>query len=395
MSDTYTEVSHTSWFSRIAGALVGMLFGIVLFIVAFPLLFWNEGRAVDRIKALDEGASSVVTISADQVLAENQNKLVHLSAKTATEEVLADQVFGVSSNAIKFKRDVKIYQWKEESSTKKRKKLGGGEETVTEYTYSKTWDDELINSNQFKKTDYKNPSSVPYNKTRQQANDVSMGAFKLPQSLISKINNYQQIEITDAANLKLGSDIKASVYQGGYYLGNNPDAPEVGDLIVTFSHALPSKVSVVAEQLNDTFQEYSTSSGGSLLLLQNGEVSAQAMFEKAKADNTILTWLIRAGGFLLMFAGLSMLLRPISVLADVVPLFGNIAEAGIAVVAFLIALLLSVITIAIAWIIFRPIIGGALLVTSTAVVWVLVKKIKAAKKASQNADPNGLPELAG
>lgn len=96
-----------------------------------------------------------------------------------------------------------------------------------------------------------------------------------------------------------------------------------------------------------------------------------------------------------MFAGLSMLLRPISVLADVVPLFGNIAEAGIAVVAFLIALLLSVITIAIAWIIFRPIIGGALLVTSTAVVWVLVKKIKAAKKASQNADPNGLPELAG
>ena len=40
-----TEVSVESWGSRLGGAFKGILVGIILFILAFPLLFWNEGRA--------------------------------------------------------------------------------------------------------------------------------------------------------------------------------------------------------------------------------------------------------------------------------------------------------------------------------------------------------------
>ena len=44
--DRFTEVTQQSWFSRITGAVKGILVGLVLFVVSFPLLFWNEGRAV-------------------------------------------------------------------------------------------------------------------------------------------------------------------------------------------------------------------------------------------------------------------------------------------------------------------------------------------------------------
>ena len=52
MSDEVTEVSYQSWFSRIGGALSGMFVGLFLFVVAFPILFMNEGRALHRAQDL-------------------------------------------------------------------------------------------------------------------------------------------------------------------------------------------------------------------------------------------------------------------------------------------------------------------------------------------------------
>lgn len=39
----YTETTTQSWGSRLGDSLKGIIVGIILFIVSFPLLFWNEG----------------------------------------------------------------------------------------------------------------------------------------------------------------------------------------------------------------------------------------------------------------------------------------------------------------------------------------------------------------
>ena len=52
----------------------------------------------------------------------NDGKLVHLSGKSVTVDVLKDGKFGVSANAIKLKRAVEMYQWKEKTSSKTKKK---------------------------------------------------------------------------------------------------------------------------------------------------------------------------------------------------------------------------------------------------------------------------------
>ena len=67
-----TEVSQVSWFSRLGGAFKGILFGIILFLLAIPLLFWNEGRAVKRARALTKGAAAVVSVQPDAVQPENE-----------------------------------------------------------------------------------------------------------------------------------------------------------------------------------------------------------------------------------------------------------------------------------------------------------------------------------
>ena len=50
--DSFSEITSESWFGRLASAIKGVLIGIVLFVIAFPLLWWNEGRAVRTAKGL-------------------------------------------------------------------------------------------------------------------------------------------------------------------------------------------------------------------------------------------------------------------------------------------------------------------------------------------------------
>ena len=44
--DSYSESSSQSWFERLGNAFKGILVGLVMIVVAFVVLFWNEGRAV-------------------------------------------------------------------------------------------------------------------------------------------------------------------------------------------------------------------------------------------------------------------------------------------------------------------------------------------------------------
>jgi hypothetical protein len=57
-----------------------------------------------------------------------------------------------------------------------------------------------------------------------------------------------------------------------------------------------------------------------------------------------------------------MVFAPISRILDVLPMLGTIGSWGIGVVTGLISLLLSLTTIGIAWVFYRPLLGGAILV---------------------------------
>jgi hypothetical protein len=360
MVDEFTEVTHQGWLSRIGSSIKGVLFGLLFFIVAFPLLWWNEGRAVTTAKSLKEGAAAVVSVSAEQALNANDGKLVHLTGSATTGESLRDAQFGVSANAIKLKRTVEMYQWEEESRTEEKRKTGGGVDKVTTYSYEKVWAEGVIDSSSFKKPEgHANPASMPYSSSQQTASQVTVGGFVLSDGLVGQINAWQALPVSELpaeapANMKVNND--------RFYVGENPASPVIGDLRISFEIVPETTVSVVARQQSGALVAYQTKAGRQLEMLELGMHAADAMFQAAMSRNTMLTWIVRAGGFLLMFIGLAAIFKPFAVVADVVPIVGTILRTGIGFFAFIVALPLTLITIAAAWLVYRPLLGGGLLI---------------------------------
>jgi hypothetical protein len=274
-----------------------------------------------------------------------------------------------------------MFQWEEKSQTETKKKLGGGEETVTHYTYQKIWSDKAIDSSDFnKKQGYANPKMV-LEAEEWSADPVMLGAFKLSTGLVGQIDNYTELPTSDAVEEREElAGKKLHKEPSYYYLGEKPSSPVVGDLRVTHEVALPGAVSVIARQTAGSFEPFIAKAGGTIEMLETGTVSSEAMFASAHAANKLFTWLLRLLGFILMLIGFSLLFRPLSVLADVVPFIGNIVGAGTGFVAFLLSLPLSLLVISVAWIFYRPLIGIPLVIAAIAGFVFLIRTLMAQKK---------------
>lgn len=119
-----------------------------------------------------------------------------------------------------------------------------------------------------------------------------------------------------------------------------------------------------------------------IFLIEDGIVDAQAMFRTAHQSNTFMTWLFRLAGFIAMLVGLNMILRPLSVLVSILPFLSRVVSAGTGLISFLAAAILSIVTIAFAWLAYRPLIGVPLLVVAGALAVGLRRKLKAGKEPS-------------
>jgi hypothetical protein len=359
----YVEVEHTSWGNRIGNSIGGIFFGILLVIIGIGLIWYNEGRSVKRSKDLKEGKGQTVSLETiDSVDDALDGKLVHATGKAVTSETLKDPIFGIEAKAITLNRVVEMYQYEEKKRTEETKKVGGGTTKETTYSYHETWDSKRIDSSKFKSPEAPQNPQMKVKGQTMKAKQVTFGAFTLPPNLVSKIEGGKTISPNEQA-LQAAMKIRDNAKLDGdhIYLGDDPRSATVGDLRISFQMTPENTVSLLGEQKGSTFREFKTSNGGTIFALRMGELTSDEMYNKEKQDNFFLTWGLRVGGFLLILFGFNLILGPLSVLADVIPLIGNIVGGVTFVVSLVIATGLSSLVAAIAWVFYRPIVGLPLL----------------------------------
>lgn len=360
MSDPVTITTHTSWFSRLGSAFRGVLTGIVITLAALGVLFWNEGRTVDGIRLNKEGSAAVVPVSASRVDPANEGRLIHLTAPAQAEGIRQDSALGISSDALVLARKVEYYQWHESRKQETRTKLGGGEESVTTYSYDRQWSGMAQDSSGFQQAaGHQNPAPTLKN-AEFRAERGRVGAFAIDDKVLNSLTADQPLSLlpqqVEAAAKALSRQVLPA--EGGLYIGENPAEPQIGDMRISYvTVPQATTLSIVAAQTLGTLQPYPTKSGAPILMVRTGTASADQMFAQAKATNKTMAWVFRGIGFVMVITGLKMLLGPLGVIGDVVPLIGSIIRMGTGFIATVVGLALGTITISVAWLFYRPILS--------------------------------------
>uniref|UniRef100_A0A665T278 Transmembrane protein 43 n=1 Tax=Echeneis naucrates TaxID=173247 RepID=A0A665T278_ECHNA len=361
--------SNPGFLERLSETAGGTVVGVGLFFLSIYVLFTNEGRALQTASSLDEGLSQVVSLVPYVSLdLQNNNRLVHLSAQLHTAQPLHDPNYRVVVKAVKLKRQVEMYQWVEYQESKDYQE-NGETKTETTYSYNTEWKSELVNSRNFdKEIGHQNPSAMAVESVTVVAPEVKVGPFILSKGLVAQINNFQTLSLKDFSALNI--DPFLSIDDDYFYHTQFPRKPEVGDVRVRFSYAGLSDdtshlgpaetVSIVAMQKGEQLMPFKTKSGDTLEILYLEELSAEEVFKREHQYNSMKTWGLRAAGWALMFLSIQLTMRIIYTLVDWVPVLRELVGVGLKIFALCVSCSLSLLTIGVGWLFYRPLVAVAL-----------------------------------
>lgn len=439
MNDVFRSVSHRSLGDNLLESIKGFLIGLVLFFAAFPVLWWNEG-CVDPASI----AKTAVVVKADGSGNEGEGKLVAVTDKLAVTERVGDPGMLAPGAYVELRRDVSMYAWIEKKETQTKKRLGGGSDVITTYTYQRDWTSSPADSESFNHPEgHENPrldvrsavfhpalaevggfSFAPAEAKLPPATsiDVTAEMVKLPappppiapapsakalpgkkpvpvKAPPPKKPDPKKAAPADAdADTDAAADTDADADTDAAAKSNlpfrfiapalfrgagTPERPVVGDVKVSYQAVTPGKLTTL----------YGTRQGKSVIpfvfegsdkLFRVVEGTHQEAMATLHNEHVTRTWAIRGLGFFMIWVGLALVIGPFNAVLDIVPFIGQAGRFVTGIVMFPIAALLAGTTIVISAIAHSTIllVGTLVVLVGGMVAFVVARRSAAQKKLS-------------
>ena len=364
-SEQYTEKQTIDWGNRINNSLKGIITGVLCFFFSFLILTWNEGHA-----DLAQIAKNTVQISSNYPNKAHLGKLVSTTGIITSNKLLGDNLLLRPGKYIAVARAVEMYSWVETQSTETKTNLGGSQTQRKTFTYTKEWiDSEWIlnrpnsstNSSSFRYPEkHRNPEKLIKN-AAYKVSSAKVGIYNLDMASIKLPSPNSVYEAFDS-NVMVSNEGVATpnpiiptrniiVLQrakpAGNYLYKGAGTltrPRLGDLRIRYA-ALNANTNVTVMGKLDSSSNISTythSNNHRLFRIFPG-TKEQAVSRLNRED--VFTWILRLCGFILMWLGLQLIIEPISVVLDFVPILGSLSRGITSYSTFLISLILTIVTI--------------------------------------------------
>ncbi len=342
MPDSFSTTSTVSYGGRIINSIKGVVIGLLLFVVSFGVLYWNEGRVDLANIAKTAVEVNSAAVSSDATLT---GKLVSTTGSVDSSQNIGDSLFLNPDKFIAAERKVEMYAWVEKTQTQSSSNTGGSKTTTTTYTYSQNWVESPKLTSDFKHPEgHENPVKS-LNDSTTEVTTASIGAYSFdPQSVglpgLSPLAlNAHDVTVKNGATLASDNYLFIKNSATGTF-----EAPQLGDLRVSYLVLRPGFNGTIFGQLNGVkIDPYVDQAGNNLYRLFVG--SRNQALATLQTEFLTMLWLLRAVGFLLMWFGLLAFFGPVSVVMDFLPVFGTISRSLIGTVTFLAALVLTVTTI--------------------------------------------------
>mmetsp|Transcript_32506 Transcript_32506/g.62732 ORF Transcript_32506/g.62732 Transcript_32506/m.62732 type:complete len:348 (-) Transcript_32506:34-1077(-) len=335
--------------------------------MSFLILWFNEANYVAAQKALgNAGKKAKYVDSASPVEAEKDDELIWLRGRTAGEgPTLTDKHFRVTApeDALKLKRVVEMYQWKETKHIDKREIPMGNNQTRVEkterFSYSKVWSSSVIRSDNFKDRTHRNPPEIKVGSGEVISKpNLRVGSYKLGPGFAKRITPT--------------SEISRKYFQ--YYGDPYPTTPadfKIGDTRVTHTIARAKEVTILARQgAGGELSEWvDKSTGRSVYAFQHGRKSLDEILASQLSTEGWLCVFLRLLGFVLMWMGISMTWEPLVAIVSPIPILAPLIDFARNVGTGLAAAVLSTMTIMVAWLYYRPLVAVTVIAACSAMIY--------------------------
>lgn len=339
MPDQFTTTTTTGYGQRIIGSFFGILFGILLFFGSFVLLYWNEGR----IDVSSIARTQTVAVSPSSVDTSANGKGVSVTGEIASNEILGDNLFLKPANYISIQRMVEMYSWVENVENKSTTNPGGSQTTQTTYTYVKNWQENPPDSSTFSHPEGHINPSKPYSSDSFYVSSANIGAYGISPASMYPPTSDIQLTIQDTL-LPSNGKIDSNYIFIPVTASSSLSSPYIGDIRIKYTVLKPgTSVTAFGKLDQSNIVPYYFNQNNSLYRLTMG--TRDEGIAQMHSEYSMSLWLFRLLGFIMMFMGLNLIFGPISVLLDILPIFGEISRGLISLIIFLVAIVLTIVTI--------------------------------------------------
>ena len=381
----YRRNPFASPFASVLLTPLSMAFGGICCAMAFAILSLNELATAVRGDALSRGPRHTVTVPAHRVDPAREGALVHVTGSAVAAGEVVDPDVGVAAPGVRLFRTVEMYQWMERKITSRRK--------VTGYEYTTRWSQSWHDSTDLIGPNAPRNPAMPLLTEQWLADEVTVGAFRLNPGQVERIGDRVLLSLAgqpDTRKVAVGTLVR---HGDTYYLGRNPDQPEIGDLRISYSVFTPGPVSILAAQAGNSFEPYRVAvplpaartivnalspSSSEVDIVRDGTMTAKELVQSSRRRHAALTWGMRLVGVLLMVLGVKLFIWPgaalLRVIGRVMRTERRVRQRERRLVATRLGVGLAVISAVFAWVLARGLAGEqiATYAAASAVVMLLV-----------------------
>ncbi len=304
-------------FESVRSAIVGALFGVLLFFAAIALLWVNEGRV-----NLANLARRSTAIDPARVESPNDHALVSVTERVRANSALGDDSFLAPGPFVTLARRAEMFAWIERCDDR------------SHCHYAQHWTDAPQSSARFREPrGHHNPAMRV--RAGRFAVDATIGVFSLRTAQTSAPCD----ERVQLSREMLRPDAPHSPQVTGQhylYIGDRSiDQPAVGDVRLSYYALRTETFATAFGQQNGSQIEQYRAEANLYRLLRGDRKSA---IQQLAREHFVIGWLLRVAGFVLVWLSMNLWLGPVSAMFDVFPPLARATRSAVALLTLPLAL---------------------------------------------------------
>jgi hypothetical protein len=313
-------MANKNFGDKLVGSIGLLLLGIVLFLASF----WLLQKSIVRTDYTDV-ADRAIEITESK----GDSEFVYVTGELKSDELLSDGLYMDEGEYLIVNRIVEMYAWTE--SVEK------DEDDFKYYNYETKWVEEVPDSREFNEDRYhENPEKAERN-LKEMVNKATVGGYEVD---LNKLRlpgleslNLSEDNVTLYNYEELQSDEDYDYIYNGYGTFEEPD---VGDIRIRFSVLKPDNKVTVYGRLD-----------GKELVAHHGEQEKglYRVFDGTLDDaKSVLAGEYKTAGtmgeigvMILMWIGLMLILKPLSVSLELIPFLGKFGKGALVIITAILA----------------------------------------------------------